>query len=166
MNIFNFAMRIEKEAEEYYKKLASKSVTAVCRNIFDMLAADEKKHYSVLKHMKEELNAKFQDTKILSLAKDIFLDLVGEKDPFKPDLPQLALYRKALDVEKKSRDFYAEKSVETENNVQKEIFKRIAKEEEKHYTLISKVIEFISEPATFLENAEFFQNEDYWMLQS
>ena len=68
---------------------------------------------------------------------------------------------KAQDIEKKSRDFYTEKANEVKQEYQKDIFLKLAEEEKKHYFLLENIIDFISRPETWLENAEFNHLEEY-----
>jgi len=166
MDIFDFAMDLEKEGEKYYRQIAAKSNNTGYKNIFNMLADDEVKHFNVFRDMKEEHGVDFTDTKVLDAARKTFVDFVREGDPFKKEGEQKELYEKALDIEKRSRDFYLEKAEEVADDSKKKILKKIAGEEEKHFKLIDRLLGFIKEPETFLENAEFFQKDDYWMLVS
>jgi rubrerythrin len=54
-----------------------------------------------------------------------------------------------------------EKANEVTEEYQKEIFQRLADEEKKHYFLLENIIEFVSRPETWLENAEFYHLEEY-----
>lgn len=69
--------------------------------------------------------------------------------------------KKAQDIEKKSRDFYLDKCTIVELQYQKELFLKLAEEEKKHYFLLDNIIEFVSRPETWLENAEFCHLEEY-----
>jgi len=69
--------------------------------------------------------------------------------------------KKAQDIEKRSWDFYLEKSSEVKLQYQKEFFLKPAEEEKKHYFLLDNIIEFVSRPETWLENAEFCHLEEY-----
>ena len=44
---------------------------------------------------------------------------------------------------------------------QKDVFLKLADEEKKHYFLLGNIIEFISRPEHWLENAEFHHLEEY-----
>ena len=160
MDIFDYAMQMEKDGEELYRDLAQKSGDTGIQHIFNMLADDEVKHYRIFEDMKEEKEHEITDTKILTDAKNIFSQL-KEEGKFDYELPQLELYKKAQDLEKKTEDFYREKAEEAEKEYQKEMFLKIAEEEKKHYFLLDNIIEFVSRPQTWLENAEFYHLEEY-----
>ena len=53
MNVFEFAMNMEKDGENYYRELAGKADHKGMVNILNMLAEDEVKHYNILREMKE-----------------------------------------------------------------------------------------------------------------
>ena len=74
---------------------------------------------------------------------------------------QIDAYKKARDIEKKSRDFYLEKAGELSDPTQKELCLKIAEEEQKHYLILDNIIEFISHPDTWLENAEWRHIDEY-----
>ena len=46
-------------------------------------------------------------------------------------------------------------------NIKKRIFQKLAEEEKKHYFLLENIIQFVSRPETWLENAEFYHLEEY-----
>ena len=54
MDIFDFAMEKEKEAEKLYRELAERSKEEGVKKILLMLADDEAKHFEIVKRMKEE----------------------------------------------------------------------------------------------------------------
>ena len=80
---------------------------------------------------------------------------------FKFDISELELYKKARDIERQSRKFYLEKSEEVQGQRQKEIFKKLANEEQKHYLIIDNICDFVARPKWFLENAEMYRFDDY-----
>ncbi|MFQ5952421.1 MAG: ferritin family protein [Candidatus Omnitrophota bacterium] len=160
MDIFEYAMQMEKDGWHLYHELAKKSDDEGVRNIFNMLEDDEVKHYKVFESMKKEEKPAMADTTVLTDAKNIFAQLREEKK-FDYNLPEIDLYKKAQELEKRSRDFYLEKAEEVKDEYQKEMFLKIAEEEKKHYYLLDNIIEFVSKPQFYLENAEFSNLEEY-----
>jgi len=60
MNIYKYAMKMEKDSENYYSELANKTDDVGLRNILKMLANDEVKHYNIIEQMmKTDVNAEF-----------------------------------------------------------------------------------------------------------
>ncbi len=51
MNVYEYAMKVEKEGEAYYREMAAAANNAGLKRIFTMLADEEVKHYNVFKNM-------------------------------------------------------------------------------------------------------------------
>ena len=161
MNIFKFAMKKEKFSEDYYRQLAQKTGNKGLKNICNMLANEESKHYKIVEQMSQEVPAKIAGTSILSRAKDIFEKMREATEKFDIDISELELYQKARDIETESMNFYLEKSEQVEDVRQKKIFKKLADEEQKHFILLDKLCDFVAQPKWFLENAEMYRFDDY-----
>ncbi len=160
MNIFEYALQMEKDGEDYYRQLAQQITNKGLRTILIMLADEEVKHYNAIEKMKTT-EPYMAETTILADAKNVFVQIKESNESFDFDLGQAELYKKAQDIEERSRDFYLEKANEVTEEYQKEIFQRLADEEKKHYFLLENIIEFVSRPETWLENAEFYHLEEY-----
>ena len=159
-NIFEFAMQMEKDGENYYRQLAQQAHNDGMRTILTMLADEEVKHYNALDKIKTQ-QTQIAESGILTDAKNVFAQIKESGDSIDFDINQAELYKKAQDIEKKSQDFYTEKANEVTEEFQKELFLKLAVEEKKHYVLLDNIIDFISRPKQWLENAEFFHMEDY-----
>lgn len=160
MNIFQYAMQMEKDGEQYYRQLARQTTNKGLHTILMMLADEEVKHYNAIETM-QTTEPRMAETTILTDARNIFVQIKESGGSFDFDIKQTELYRKAQDIEKESRDFYTEKADEVTEEYQKELFLKLADEERKHYFLLDNIIEFISRPEYWLENAEFFHSEEY-----
>lgn len=162
MNIYKYAMKMEKDSENYYLELAKKIDDVGLRNILKMLANDEVKHYHIIEQMmKTDISAELAETDILENTKNIFIKIKGKKLVFDFDLPQINFYRKAQEMEEKTYKFYMEMSDKVEIEVQKKLFLKLAEEEKKHMFLLENLVEFVSRPETWIENAEFNHLDDY-----
>jgi len=160
MDIFEYAMQMEKDGENYYRQLVQQTANKGLKTILTMLADEEVKHYNAIDKM-ETGESQMTETTILADAKNIFVQLKDSGEGFDVEISQIDLYKKAQDIEKKSRDFYLEKANEVGQNYQKELFLKLAEEEKKHYFLLDNIIEFVSRPEHWLENAEFCHLEEY-----
>ena len=160
VDIFEYAMQMEKEGENYYRRLAQQRANKGLQTILTMLADEEVKHYNAIEKIKIA-EPHMGETTILADAKNVFVQIQESGESFDFDLGQIEFYKKAQDIEKRSRDFYLEKSGQVEEDYQKDLFFRLAEEEKKHYFLLENIIEFVSRPETWLENAEFCHLEEY-----
>ncbi|MDT8300316.1 MAG: ferritin family protein [Sedimentisphaerales bacterium] len=159
-NIFEYAMQMEKDGEDYYRQLAQKIDNNGMKTILTMLADEEVKHYNAIEKIKKQ-KTQIAESEILTDAKNVFVQIKESGDSFDFDINEAELYKRARDIEKKSRDFYMEKAGEVTETYQKELFLKLADEEQKHYVLLDNIIEFVSRPEQWLENAEFFHLEEY-----
>lgn len=160
MDIFEYAMQMEKDGEAYYRRLAQQTENKGLKSILTMLADEEVKHQSIIGKMKTE-KPQLSQTTILNDAKNVFVQLRESGEEFDFDIGQKEFYRKAQDIERKSQEFYTEKANEVKEEHQKDIFLKLAEEEKKHYFLLESIIGFVSRPETWLENAEFYHLDEY-----
>ena len=160
MNIFIYAMQMEKDGEEYYYQLAQQTTNKGLRAILEMLAGEEAKHYEAIEKMRTATTT-MAETEILSDASNVFAQMKESGESFDFDMGEIEFYKKAQDIEQRSIDFYTEKVSEVELPYQKELFLRLAEEEKKHYFLLENIIECVSRPQTWLENAEFCHLQEY-----
>jgi rubrerythrin len=161
MNIFEFAMEKEKFSENYYRQLAGKTSHKGLKNICNMLADEESKHYKIVEQMSRNILADVAESPVLHHAKEIFEKMRGSTEKFNFNISELELYQKARDIEEESRMFYLEKSDQAEDAGQRRIFQKLAEEEQKHFILLDKICDFVSRPQWFLENAEMYRFDDY-----
>lgn len=159
MNIYEFAMQMEKDGENFYRNLASKVSNLGLQNILNMLAEDEVKHYDIFSRLSMDQDADLSETEVLARTKNIFRQM--SDSPLDPHLGETELYRQAQKLEEKSERFYREKAEQVKETGAKELLLKIAAEERKHYFLLENIINFVSRPKTWLENAEFNHLDEY-----
>lgn len=161
MNVFDYAMQMEKDGEAYYRDLAGRMNQEGLKRILTLLADDEVGHYNAFKKLREESNPHVYATTVLGSAKTIFSQMKDQLEGFNVDISEIALYKKAIDVEIKSAAFYKEKAAEIENPGAKEILLKIAQDEVKHQYLLENMVEFLSRPISWIESAEFNHLDEY-----
>jgi rubrerythrin len=159
MDIYEYAMQLEKDGENLYREVASKTANKGLKTILTMLADAEVRHYRLFENMKNNDKVQMYDSPILNDVKNIFIEM-REKKQFETDVSELELYKKAQGIEKLTRDFYLDKAKEVVPE-QKEIFLKIAEEEKRHYLVLENIIRFVSQPDIWLENPEWYHLEDY-----
>ena len=160
MNIFDYAMQMEKEGEAFYRQLIEQTNNKGIRKILTMLADEEEKHYNAIKEIRAG-RSEMTETTILHDATNVFAVMKESSEKLELDTGQIALYEKAQYIELKSKDFYLEKADLVEHDYQRDLFLRLAEEEQKHYFLLDNIIEFVARPDYWLENAEFCHIEQY-----
>jgi rubrerythrin len=161
MDIFTYAMQMEKDGEQFYRKIALKAGSIGIKRILTMLADEEVRHYGAIERMQQGRSEPMEDTYVLDEAKNVFVQMKEEGVELEANPEQIELYQKAQEIEQRSRQFYEEKAGQAERDDQRLLFEQLAAEEAKHYFLLENLVEFVSRPEQWLENAEWFHLEEY-----
>ncbi len=160
MDIFEFALRMEKEGRDLYLEIAGKSGDEGIKSIFLSLASDEEGHQDVIRKMRKG-SPDVGETEVLSKAKNVFAQIREKGESIDVSQPQADMYRKAREMEERSVKFYAEKAQEEKNPGRKRVFEALADEERKHFFLMDNMVEFVSRQESWVENAEFNHLDEY-----
>jgi rubrerythrin len=152
-------MQMEQDGERLYRELAAQSREQGIARILTLLADDESKHYAVIVRMRESAPVQLTETEVLASAVNVFAGMRGQT--FNLDGTAVDLYRQAQDIERRSQEFYGTKAQEVSEPAHRELFLKIAEEEKRHYYLLDHVIDFLSRPYEWMENAEFSHLEEY-----
>ncbi len=160
MDIYKYAMQMELDGRHFYLDLAEKTNSKGLKNILAMMADSEAKHYNVILSMQRNDKTEFSaDTEVLTNVKNIFMKMKEEKE-FDVDASQVEFYKKALEVETNSEKFYLESADEEKDSHRKEIFLKLAEEERNHCVLLENLVGFVSQPADWLENPEWYHLDE------
>lgn len=155
MNVYEYAMKVEREGEAYYRDMASKAKNPGLKRIFTMLADEEVKHFNVFRNMMKKEDIDLNKLDLITDTKTIFQTLEEEKDNVDLDSEHIQYYKDAIAREDNSYDFYAQKAQELEDEVEKDIFLQIANEEKKHKRVLEEIVVYLEEPASWVASAEF-----------
>jgi rubrerythrin len=163
MDIFDYAIQMEKDGEAYYRELAKKSTDRGIRTILTLLADDEVEHRELFEALKKKKPFDLAQDTVLSEVKNIFVQMRESKEDIGAAKKQKELYEKARQLEDKSEAFYRKAAEETSDSKQKTLFIRLAAEEHHHAIVIDNLIEFITrpDPGNWLENAEWHHLDEY-----
>jgi rubrerythrin len=161
MNVYEFAMRMEKDGEAYYRECAAKTASAGLRNILLMLAAAETTHYELFRRMQAREEALLADSALLEQVKNVFAEIREREGTPAAHSAEVDLYRKAQELERRSWELYDGHAAQAASPAERLIFERIAVEERRHYRILEGIIDFVSGPELWLENAEWTHLEEY-----
>lgn len=159
MNAYQIAMKMEKEAEKAYRDMANQTADETMKKVLVTLANEEAKHYSVFKKMSKQESAlkEIEGFCDIPLAKDIFSEIKLQKKHYSFNEEQVAFYTEAANLEDKTYGFYLEQAAIATDPEVKKAFTIIANEEKKHNEIVGNLAEFVAEPDTWLESAEFYK---------
>ena len=162
MNIYDFAISKEKEAEKHYRSMIEKTEDKGLKSILSRLAEAEVRHRQIVERMKGG-NSKPESAEdpILEDAKAVFEKMERSRQVPKVPADQAGLYQHSADMEKESMEFYREKARETQNESHRTVFLALADEEKKHLLLAETLVEMVTRPQTWLENAEWHHMDEY-----
>ena len=163
MDIVEYAMQMEKDGEAYYRALAQKADSQGMKRIFNMLANAEMKHYEAFRMLKDNKPSPLPivDDKFLIDIKNVFQEISDNESWQNISGDQADAYREARETERKSEEFYREQAEELDDPMQQELCRVIAAEERTHYRILDNILELVSRPKEWLENAEWRHLEEY-----
>jgi rubrerythrin len=156
VNVFDFAMDMELKGKAAYENLAASSEVPGLRTIFQGLANDEQKHYEILQSLKEGKSWSMTDSSILDKAKNVFDDLLPQKERLLGQLHEdLDAYRLGLKIEADSVKLYEEMATKEQDPETVKLYLKLANEEKKHFNIVENICDFVMRPKYFLEWREF-----------
>jgi rubrerythrin len=162
MNVLDYAMKMEKDGQAYYKKLAGQCQILGLSTIFSRLAEDEQKHFEIFQDLKAGFGASaMADTDVVEEAKNIFTDLPRESETLKNIEKDLEGYQHAMKIEADSFRFYEDAAGKESNPAIKKLLLKIAQEEHKHFTVMENIYHFINAPNQYLAWAEFSNLDEF-----
>jgi len=161
MNALKFALENEQKEREFYLANARRTKNMAGKNMFKQIADEEKEHYEVLK----KLNEKWQQQKKWpatvplkvrkSLAGSILKAMAGKKTArIAGNEDDLKAIRTAIDFEARGVALYTKLEKESADPKEKAFFNLIASVERDHLLSLRDTEEFLTDPATWYQNAE------------
>ncbi|MBC3795762.1 ferritin-like domain-containing protein [Acetobacterium tundrae] len=161
MNSLEFAIKMEHDGEEYYKKQAEINKNNRLNTVFLLLAKDEGRHAQILENEFKELEYSLIDNDTLLETNNVFKGSKNFQNDFK-DIPnQVEVYRLALEKERQSIELYEKFLSEASDDKLKELFGYLVKQEKNHYKIFEGLILLVERPEEWVESAEFGTREEY-----
>jgi rubrerythrin len=162
MNVFDFAIKMELDGKAFYEKLAKGTNIAGLQTIFSRLAADEQKHYEIFLALKGQTQSTaMEDTTVLEQARNVFEELLEQKETLGPIKGDLEGYRYAMKVEADSFRLYEDAAQKERNQDVKNLLLRIAGEEHKHFSILQNIHDFVNAPNQYLAWGEFSNLDEF-----
>ncbi|MFZ5990024.1 MAG: ferritin family protein [Bacillota bacterium] len=142
-NILKFAMRMEKDAEDFYTYYMDKVKSNAIKTLFKDLSEMEKSHYNILKTKYEQLEYQDPPITISWVVDNSFTavdpsilssnaDVINEEDN---EVSDLAIIRMAYLMENDFALFYKNAANEAEDTGAREFLEGLAQWEEGHRTM-------------------------------
>ncbi len=154
MNIFEFSIQMERDAEDLYRKMAENAPLAGVKKVLLLLAEDEVKHRRAIEQLQKNLAVEPAQGSALAI-KTVFEEMKSDKSITTLTTDAVKDYEKAVEIEKKGLAFYKEKFAEVEDDASKKLFKLLMNQESYHLHTTQNLLDMVQRPSWWVENAEF-----------
>ncbi len=161
MNVFDFAMDIERSGMKYYQRLARKTDHKGIRRIFSMMAKDEEMLLQRFQALRSRVqNTTMEDSRVLDYATNVFEGLLDERDALRLET-DLEAYNYVVEVEKSICRLYHDAAEREPNDEVKALLRRIAAEEHRELESLEKIYDFVNAPNEYLAWGEFSNLDEF-----
>jgi rubrerythrin len=146
MNAIEIAIKMEKDAIDFYTEAAGKTKHPVGKKMFLSIAEDEKRHLQMLSQIFKEVGVKIDEVSPMKNMKTIFAsmkDSMMQKIAATKD--ELEAFKIAMQMEKEGVEFYKKSEAEAQKEKEKALFARLIKEEEQHYAIFANTYNYMAD---------------------
>jgi len=156
MNILECTIKMKRETQAHYERLAEAISEAGMKQLFTMLAAAEAEHLQKLEKLNDTMgkagSASFNalDEGVCVFSPHIDPRHLAEALKDDPDA-----YRHVVQEEKEAIEFFDQLKAQSENEQMKRVCQVLADKEREHLTALENIYFFMEEPRTYLEWGEF-----------
>lgn len=161
MELLEFALTMELDLKDFYKKQADLYSGNSLKTVFTLLEKEEEKHAEILRGYADEIILPLADSDILSDVRSIFKQIKDFALEIKDIPSQLDVYRLALEKEEQSKKFYQELCDKASEEQSKLVFRYLTTQEDKHCIILEELVKRVSRPEEWVESAEFGIREEY-----
>jgi rubrerythrin len=160
MSLYDLAVKMELDGEQYYLELANNATHPGIKAVFELMAADERKHYEIVSNIIAG-GVRFKEGTSLETLKSVFAKALESGETLEMPDHAFEAYRKAADMERKSIDFYKDAYERTHSDHEKKILLELQEEENRHLMMCENLAEYVQRPLEWVESAEFNHLMDY-----
>jgi rubrerythrin len=154
MDMFEFSIQMEKDAEALYRKMAEATPVEGIKKVLLMLAEDEVRHRVAIENLQKKLKVEPAEGVALEI-KTVFDEMKQDKGLMDISVDAVQDYEKAVEIEKRGMEFYKEKFTEADDPESKKLFEVLMRQETYHHKTVENLLDVIRRPDWWVENAEF-----------
>jgi len=160
MDIFEFAMQMEKDGQTFYEKQAAATRDTELKKILLALAEEEQQHYKYFQRLSQgETDLPVSEMRgnlnTLNKVKNIFHEMSQSPSQTAFGDDERSIWQQALKIEEKAEKFYREKAEVETDKAKKQMLNLIANEEQRHIHMIDGVLSYLKFPDDFAQSAQF-----------
>jgi rubrerythrin len=162
MNAFKYAQKMEMDGIKFYQDQAAGTTHSGFKKILELLIHQERKHYDYFVALEKQAKVEMMPEFPAREAENIFHQLRKQNEGFDFSSEEINAYEKALEIEKRSEDFYRKWARGVQDETLKKQILMVADEEQKHVILVNELVTYINRPSQWVEHAMFSQlREEY-----
>ena len=146
MNAIEIAIKMEKDAIDFYSKAAEKTSHPAGKKMFQSITEDEKRHLKMLSQIFKELDIKMDDVSPMRNMQTIFESMKNSlMQRVIATQDELEAFKIAMQMEQEGVAFYKRVETETRKEKEKALFERLIKEEQQHYDIFANTYNFMND---------------------
>lgn len=150
MNAIEIAIKMEKDAIDFYTEAAEKTKHPVGKKMFQSITEDEKRHLQMLSQIFKEVGIKIEEVSPMRNVKTIFESM---KDSMMKRVEatedELEAFKIAMQMEKEGIEFYKKAEAEAQKEKERALFARLIKEEQQHHNIFANTYFFMSDTGSW-----------------
>jgi len=161
MDILLQAIIMQQEGECYYTARAEQNAQNALKDVFALLAEDEKRHQMILQASRNKLPVELKDNGTAEKVRDLFSGLDWLKQEIPAPVEQADVYYAAFEMEKKAVELYEKLLAASLDPDEKALYAFLIDQEEQHTDIMEALYRHINRPNEWVEAAEFGLREEY-----
>ncbi len=146
MNAIEVAIKMEKDAIDFYTEAAGKTKHPVGKKMFLSITEDEKRHLKMLSAIFRDIGITPENVSPMGNIQTIFKTM---KDAMMQQVAatkdEIDAFRIAMQMEKEGVEFYKKAEAEAPTEKERALFMRLVKEEQQHYDVFANTYSFMSD---------------------
>jgi rubrerythrin len=144
MNAIEIAIKMEKDAIDFYKEAAEKTRHPVGKKMFLSVTEDEKRHLQMLSQIFREVDIKIAEVNPMQNVKTVFASMKDQMmERIAATKDELEAFKIAMHMEKEGIEFYQKAESGAKAEKEKALFERLIKEEQQHYSIFLNTYNFM-----------------------
>lgn len=163
METIQFALDMEQDGERYYREQARKNEHNALREVFELLADEEKKHAEILRQKAAGQPYALKNS-VMDGQENLFQNAKDYVASVREIPDQAELYERALEVETRSIALYEklrDQAAAESAGADQELFVFLIGEERRHQAILEEMYHHVNRPKEWVEAAEFGVREEY-----
>lgn len=150
MNAIEIAIKMEKDAIDFYTEAAEKAQHPVGKKMFMSITEDEKRHLEVLSKIFKDIGITIEEVSPMRNMQTIFKSMKeAMMKRVEATQDELDAFKIAMQMEKEGVEFYKRASSEAQTEKEKALFERLVKEEQQHYDIFANTYFFLSDTGSW-----------------